>query len=110
MDDSVSKDFSIYPDTHPQVRVLEVRSIILNNIGGVTLLHYGYLLYDLLQICVNRYLLDSKDLPGILVDSLVDRAIASLAQLVQNVKDLFWLPCQGGFVQLHLFPKITDKK
>ncbi len=48
--------------TYPQVRILEVAAVVLDDVRAVTLLHDGDLLDDLLQVRVYRYLLDSQDL------------------------------------------------
>lgn len=72
----VSLSHTIYQDnlklqtsrcTHPQIRILEVGTVVFDNMMGVTLLHDGDLLDDLLQVRVDGYLFDGQHLPRLLV-------------------------------------------
>jgi len=61
--------------TNPEVGVFEVTAIILNDVLTVALLHYADLLDNLLQVRINRNLLDGQHLARLLVLSLKHTAI-----------------------------------
>ena len=61
--------------SYPEVCVLEVATIVLDDIWAVTLLHDGDLLDDLLKVCIHRHLFDGQHLPRVFVQGLVHTAI-----------------------------------
>ena len=75
-----------------------------DNIRTDALLHDGDLLDDVLKVSVHRDLLDGEHLLALLVQSLEHGAVASLAELADDVEHLVRLLRQRVLVQ-HLQPE-----